>query len=699
MHSLSALKLALLVPVLVMASTLPSLSTWSRSIADASASSSCRILLLDTGSAWASESLDAIGVSYQELSPSAFLTTQLASYDLLYIPSTFRDQSVTVPAQDALDALNSRSADIASYVTAGGGLVALSEPIGTGNYTWLPMQATPSPVRHREDVEIGAAHPINDGLSSALLSNWGTSSHHYFSSFDTRFSVLASNGDGKPVSLAANTGLGRVFITGQDPDFHSVEPSGSSPVDPGARMLLANAISWASGCPPRYELPYHETETPNVSWTLALKGVHHWCADTPGKPCSGSDEYERSALDFVPSKAGTGPDSGQMECNGDSRKVFPYAWVYPVAGGRVVSFNPYGSGGDFSDNAYIEIEHAPGIRTAYFHLDPAPPPDGKAKWEIGQIVTTATPLGHPSCHVSTKFGGAADLAHVHFAIRRQTGAQDWQGVWTKIAAESPGAQAPIRLCGWSPVYFGGHNGLQSPTGTFHEAAVLEQVAITCGDNPSGGVIQSVTQQLSQGSVSRLGFLIDLAQRWITFFLRYPNSEMLLGLESPSGTLDLSTVCTVYERGAGFDLCRIEAPETGAWTAIVTGVDVPQPEDATVELLAPRCDDPSTPDAGDPCNPDDDGDAIADTVDNCPLIYNPDQTDSNANGVGNACEEAAPAAVGGIADLPDTTAWARTMAESSRGSPTPYAPIAGAAAGGVLLLAVGMWAARRRWHAR
>jgi len=35
--------------------------------------------------------------------------------------------------------------------------------------------------------------------------------------------------------------------------------------------------------------------------------------------------------------------------------------------------------------------------------------------------------------------------------------------------------------------------------------------------------------------------------------------------------------------------------------------------------------------------DDDNDGIPDDVDNCPLIDNPDQTDTNGNGIGDACE--------------------------------------------------------------
>jgi len=40
---------------------------------------------------------------------------------------------------------------------------------------------------------------------------------------------------------------------------------------------------------------------------------------------------------------------------------------------------------------------------------------------------------------------------------------------------------------------------------------------------------------------------------------------------------------------------------------------------------------------DPLDPDTDDDTVLDGVDNCPLTYNPDQSDSNSNGIGDACD--------------------------------------------------------------
>jgi len=43
--------------------------------------------------------------------------------------------------------------------------------------------------------------------------------------------------------------------------------------------------------------------------------------------------------------------------------------------------------------------------------------------------------------------------------------------------------------------------------------------------------------------------------------------------------------------------------------------------------------------GDACDPDDDSDGVPDTIDNCRTVYNPDQKDSDSDGIGNACNQA------------------------------------------------------------
>jgi hypothetical protein len=45
--------------------------------------------------------------------------------------------------------------------------------------------------------------------------------------------------------------------------------------------------------------------------------------------------------------------------------------------------------------------------------------------------------------------------------------------------------------------------------------------------------------------------------------------------------------------------------------------------------------------GDACDPDDDGDGVVDGGDNCPLIENPNQRDTDGDGLGDACDPRAP----------------------------------------------------------
>jgi hypothetical protein len=96
---------------------------------------------------------------------------------------------------------------------------------------------------------------------------------------------------------------------------------------------------------------------------------------------------------------------------------------------------------------------------------------------------------------------------------------------------------------------------------------------------------------------------------------------------------------------------------------------------------------------DPVDPDDDNDGICDPgvvdpsctgSDNCRLVYNPSQTDTDDDGIGDACESGAP--VGGIADLPDV----------SDSSSRNYVALAALSATALLALTAAGWYARRPW---
>ena len=86
--------------------------------------------------------------------------------------------------------------------------------------------------------------------------------------------------------------------------------------------------------------------------------------------------------------------------------------------------------------------------------------------------------------------------------------------------------------------------------------------------------------------------------------------------------------------------------------------------------------------------DTDGDGRADIADNCPSVWNPDQSDSDGDGVGDACE-AAGGPVGGLAELP-------AMAESGDSAGWPCVALVALGTAALAALGAGAWYARRRF---
>lgn len=201
---------------------------------------SCKVLAIDMNNGWDNEALNYLGIPFTFVSAEQFAQTDLLSYDVLFVSSAFRDGGVTMPSQAGLDTLNAGAGRISDFVARGGGVVALSEPIGTGKWAWTPASLVTFGYYAwgRDDVTlVDATHPVTQGLSSALLSSWGSSWHNYFISYPSTFDVLAKTSDGHALTLAGMFGGGKLFLTGQDPDFHRWTY--------GARTLLGNAIAWA----------------------------------------------------------------------------------------------------------------------------------------------------------------------------------------------------------------------------------------------------------------------------------------------------------------------------------------------------------------------------------------------------------------------------------------------------------------------
>lgn len=202
------------------------------------------ILALDT-STRDTQVLGALtGTVFTQVSPAAFAAVDLSAYDVLYVGSAFKDGRVTIPSQNALDALNARKSDIADFVGSGHGIVALSEPIGTGCYAWLPVSVDSyyGYNWYYDDVVISdPCHPVMEGLTNTGLSDWVGSGHTYFT--DTGLlDILATRESGEPVTLAGSFAAGKIVLTGQDPDWHFGNPK------PGKqyRQFVQNAIDWVA---------------------------------------------------------------------------------------------------------------------------------------------------------------------------------------------------------------------------------------------------------------------------------------------------------------------------------------------------------------------------------------------------------------------------------------------------------------------
>jgi len=192
-----------------------------------------RLLVIDTPTVEDTGALDMLGYEYTVVTPIDFATVDLYQYDILFVG--------WMPGDTVVDALIARGLDIASWVSAGNGIVALAELDEFNKWAWLPLWVYGSSGFYADTVHIlNPAHPVMSGLTDAELSGWGNSYHACFIEYDPAWEALAEGVEAaQPITLATTYDAGRIVITNQDPDYHLYyEHEG------GAEKLLRNMIEW-----------------------------------------------------------------------------------------------------------------------------------------------------------------------------------------------------------------------------------------------------------------------------------------------------------------------------------------------------------------------------------------------------------------------------------------------------------------------
>ncbi len=171
-----------------------------------------------------------------QVSVGQFATQDLTNFDVIWVDSSVGASPV----------LQDRAADLAAFVSRGGGLVAENN----NDWGWVPNAADLAFDGRSagDDVLLtrrGTRHRVTDGLTDAGLSNWSYSWTGYFTQTGGMHVLATTPSPDQAVLLAGSFGAGRLVYSAGVPGYYQQSNTGDS------RALLRQASRWAAAKPKR----------------------------------------------------------------------------------------------------------------------------------------------------------------------------------------------------------------------------------------------------------------------------------------------------------------------------------------------------------------------------------------------------------------------------------------------------------------
>ncbi len=390
------------------------------------------------------------------------------------------------------------------------------------------------------------------------------------------------------------------------------------------------------------------TATPNVIHILKIDMT------TPGvslgSTASGGRQKKTSAFATA---AGA-----SAAINGDLFSYSTYATTGIAAGAHAkwadTSDNNYSANIAFGDTSRVEIHDAAQI-LAYDATWMKGIVSGHPQLVKAGVAITTNPAS-PACptrNPRTAVGLSQDKKTVYMVVvdGRSTASAGMTCTELATLMKGLGAYQAINLDGGgsSTMYLKGTGILNKPSdGT--ERVVANHLAVYAPKLGTIGTLQGVVYEEPDRAKVLAGASVSLGDATVT-----TDDAGHYELDSVPGPAKLTVKLPRYAP-ANLDVTvamgQVKSVDIGLMidpTSDFDGDGVPDVRDVCTEVPDPEQLDTDRDGLGDACDLDDDGDALADEDDNCPTVVNADQADENADGVGDACVPGS----GGCAVAPGT----------------------------------------------